>query len=116
MIASTEKTMTVQTEDGRRVDIDRTKESNRHWEHGYATTIYKSQGQTAEKVLVDAKSQDRNLLSQKAFLVAISRHSDKLTVYTDSIKGLSAKRISQSGRKAFGHRGAAGRRCTECSR
>ena len=99
VIASNEKTMTVQTEDGRRLDIDRTKESNRHWEHGYATTIYKSQGETAEKVLVDANSQDKNLLSQKAFLVAISRHIDRLTVYTDSIKGLSANVSGNPGEK-----------------
>ena len=91
--------MTVQTEDGRRVDIDRTKESNRHWEHGYATTIYKSQGQTAEKVLVDANSQDKNLLSQKAFLVAVSRQKDGLTVYTDSTEKLTAAVQSNTGDK-----------------
>lgn len=99
VIASNEKTMTVQTEDGRRVDIDRTKESNRHWEHGYATTIYKSQGQTAEKVLVDANSQDKNLLSQKAFLVAVSRQKDGLTVYTDSTEKLTAAVQSNLGDK-----------------
>lgn len=99
VIASNEKTMTVQTEDGRRVDIDRTRESNRHWEHGYATTIYKSQGQTAEKVLVDANSQDKNLLSQKAFLVAVSRQKDGLTVYTDSTEKLTAAVQSNTGDK-----------------
>jgi len=99
VIASNEKTMTVQTEDGRRVDIDRSKESNRHWEHGYATTIYKSQGQTAEKVLVDANSQDKNLLSQKAFLVAVSRQKDGLTVYTDSTEKLTAAVQSNLGEK-----------------
>jgi ATP-dependent exoDNAse (exonuclease V) alpha subunit len=99
VIASNDKTMTVQTEDGRRVDIDRSKESNRHWEHGYATTIYKSQGQTAEKVLVDANSQDKNLLSQKAFLVAISRQKDGLTIYTDSIARLTSSVQSNPGDK-----------------
>lgn len=99
VIASNEKTMTVQTEDGRRVDIDRSKASNCHWEHGYATTIYKSQGQTAEKVLVDANSQDKNLLSQKAFLVAVSRQKDGLMIYTDSIARLTSSVQSNPGGK-----------------
>ena len=99
VIATSEKAMTVQTEDGQRVDIDRTKPQNQHWEHGYATTIYKSQGKTADRVLVDANSDDKALLSQKAFLVAVSRQKDGLTIYTDSIEKLTSSVQSNPGEK-----------------
>lgn len=99
VIATNEKSMTVQAEDGRRMDIDRTKPQNQHWEHGYATTVYKSQGQTADRVLVDANSNDKNLLSQKAFLVAVSRQKDGLTIYTDSTEELTASVQSNPGEK-----------------
>jgi len=89
VVSTDSKRMTVQTEDGRRVDVDRSTASGRHWEHGYASTIYKSQGQTAERVLVDANSADKKLLSSKAFLVAVSRQKSALTIYTDSAEKLT---------------------------
>lgn len=83
-VLSTDSTkMIVRTEDGRRIEIDRTRDDGRHWEHGYASTIYKSQGKTAEHVLVDASSEDKSLLNQKAFLVAISRQKGGITIFTD---------------------------------
>jgi ATP-dependent exoDNAse (exonuclease V) alpha subunit len=92
--------MTVQTEDGRRVEVDRAAQSGRHWEHGYATTIYKSQGQTAAQVLVDASSADKSLLTQKAFLVAVSRQTEGLTLYTDSAEKLRDTVAERSGDKS----------------
>lgn len=89
VVSTDAKRMTVQTEDGRRVDVDRSTARGRHWEHGYASTIYKSQGQTAERVLVDANSADKKLLSSKAFLVAVSRQKSALTLYTDSSEKLT---------------------------
>ncbi|WP_439641642.1 MobF family relaxase [Nevskia sp.] len=99
VIATDAQRMTVQTEDGRRVEIDRGVQSGRHWEHGYATTIYKSQGQTAAQVLVDAASSDKSLLSQKAFLVAVSRQTEGLTLYTDSAEKLRDSVAERSGDK-----------------
>jgi conjugative relaxase-like TrwC/TraI family protein len=93
------KRMTVRTEDGRQVEVDRSTESGRHWEHGYAGTIYKSQGQTADRVLVDASSSDKQLLSQKAFLVAVSRQKSSLTIYTDSAEKLTRSVESSLGEK-----------------
>lgn len=93
------KRMTVRTEDGRQVEIDRSTESGRHWEHGYAGTIYKSQGQTADRVLVDASSSDKKLLSQKAFLVAVSRQKSSLTIYTDSAEKLTRSVEASPGEK-----------------
>lgn len=84
VLSTDDKKMIVQDENGRRVEIDRTQRTQQHWEHGYATTVYKSQGQTAERVLIDANSADKNLFTQKAFLVAVSRQTQELTLYTDS--------------------------------
>lgn len=99
VIATDARRMTVLTEDGRRVEIDRGVQSGRHWEHGYATTIYKSQGQTAAQVLVDASSSDKSLLTQKAFLVAVSRQTEGLTLYTDSAEKLRDSVAERSGDK-----------------
>ena len=99
VIATDAQRMTVQTEDGRRVEIDRGVQSGKHWEHGYATTIYKSQGQTASQVLVDASSSDKSLLTQKAFLVAVSRQTEGLTLYTDSAEKLRDSVSERAGDK-----------------
>jgi len=99
VIATDARRMTVLTEDGRRVEINRGVQSGKHWEHGYATTIYKSQGQTAAQVLVDASSSDKSLLSQKAFLVAVSRQTEGLTLYTDSAEKLRDSVSERTGEK-----------------
>lgn len=99
VVSTDAQRMAVLTEDGRRVEIDRGVQSGRHWEHGYATTIYKSQGQTAAQVLVDASSADKSLLSQKAFLVAVSRQTDGLTLYTDSAEKLRDSVSERTGEK-----------------
>lgn len=99
VLTNHETSMTAQTEDGRRVVIDQTMQRNQHWEHGYATTVYKAQGQTAERVLVEASSADKALLNQKAFLVSISRQKDSLTIYTDSVSKLASTVERESGDK-----------------
>lgn len=83
VISSEPSKMVLSTEDGRRITLDPRKDSAKHWDHGYATTVYKSQGKTAQTVLVNADSADKRLFSQKAFLVAISRQKDAIAVYTD---------------------------------
>jgi len=75
--------MTVWSEDGRTVNLDLARPDHRHWEHGYASTVYKSQGKTSQDVLVHAPTTDKDLLSQKAFLVAISRQKENITIVTD---------------------------------
>ena len=76
-------TMTVRSEDGRTVNLDLARPDHKHWEHGYASTVYKSQGKTSQDVLVHAPTTDKELLSQKAFLVAISRQKENITIVTD---------------------------------
>lgn len=53
----------------------------RYYDHGYAVTIYKSQGQTSREVLYHADTaRDANY---NQFYVAVTRGKDDLRVYTD---------------------------------
>ena len=67
---------------------------NRHWEHGYATTVYAGQGATYDNAIVNAESFRHNLINQKSFYVALSRAKFDTHIYTDDISEL-AKRIGQ---------------------
>lgn len=86
--------MRVETSDGRRVDIDTKSMAGRHWEHSYASTVYSSQGGTAKHVLVNAESYRGELFNQKAFLVAISRQKESLTLFSDD-KGEFKKNVEK---------------------
>ncbi|MES0873705.1 hypothetical protein [Sinimarinibacterium thermocellulolyticum] len=51
-------------------DVATKEAAGQHWEHAYATTVYKSQGMTKQHVLVNAEASQKELMSQKAFLVS----------------------------------------------
>ncbi len=80
-----EAQMEVETEAGQRLKIDTTREAGQHWDHAYATTVYSSQGGTKTTVLVNAEASAGELFNQKAFLVAISRQEQTITLYADDI-------------------------------
>jgi len=67
---------------------------HRHWEHGYATTVYAGQGATYDNAIVNAESYRHNLINQKSFYVALSRARFDTHIYTDDIREL-ARRIGQ---------------------
>jgi conjugative relaxase-like TrwC/TraI family protein len=69
--------------EGREITIDQGMLSGSHWDHAYASTVYSSQGRSIDRVLVNAESYRGELLSQHAFMVAISRHRQKITLFTD---------------------------------
>jgi conjugative relaxase-like TrwC/TraI family protein len=71
-------------EDGTRLEIPASHTDGQHWTHAYASTLYAAQGQTAEHAIVHLTSESGRLLNQTAFVVAVSRHRDSLTVITDS--------------------------------
>ncbi|HEY6803728.1 MAG TPA: AAA family ATPase [Pyrinomonadaceae bacterium] len=61
----------------------------RHLDHGYAVTSHSSQGQTVNRVLVNAETSETELLvNQRMAYVAISRARFEARVYTDSLKDL----------------------------
>ena len=75
---------TFRREDGSTVTVDANEPSSQHWTHAYANTVYRAQGQTAQRAIANLDSESGGLLNQKAFLVAISRHQQSLSIYTDS--------------------------------
>jgi ATP-dependent exoDNAse (exonuclease V) alpha subunit len=72
---------------------------NQHWNYDYATTAHAAQGMTAERVIYHAESFRRNLASQKAFYVSISRAKKQAIVYTDNKNELISQIQHHSGEK-----------------
>jgi len=90
--------LTVTLDSGRQVSFPI--EKNRHIDHGYAVTSYSSQGQTVNRVLVNADtSEPDKLLNQRMAYVATSRARLDARIYTDSDEQLSAalaRRVDKS--------------------
>jgi hypothetical protein len=78
--------LTVRLEDGRKVEVNMERYSA--LDHGYATTTYKSQGQTYDKVVVDADTRSPQLQDQRNTYVQITRARDDIRVFTDDLAGL----------------------------
>lgn len=91
-------TLTVALDSGRHVSflIDK----NRHIDYGYAVTSHSSQGQTVNRVLVNADtSEPDKLLNRRMGYVAASRARQDARIYTDSDERLSAalaRQVSKS--------------------
>ena len=85
-----DETMELKADDGRVITLNTKEPRAQHWDHAYASTVYSSQGATAKNVLVNADSEQGALFSQKAFLVAVSRHRESLTIYADNFEKLRA--------------------------
>ena len=81
--------LTVALDSGRSVEFPI--EKNRHIDHGYAVTSHSSQGQTVNRVLVNADTREPDkLLNQRMAYVAASRARLDARIYTDSDQRLSA--------------------------
>ena len=80
---------TVMLDGGRKVGFDA--RAFPHLDHGYAVTSYSSQGQTIDRVIVNADTHESNLLlNQRMGYVALSRAREDARVYTDSAEELGA--------------------------
>lgn len=90
----------VMTADGRMIQLPANESKGQHWTHAYAATTFSSQGRTVDRAIVNLDSKSGALLSQRAFLVGISRHRDSVEIYTDSKKDLTAHVMSTSGDKS----------------
>ncbi|PKN02219.1 MAG: hypothetical protein CVU77_00010 [Elusimicrobia bacterium HGW-Elusimicrobia-1] len=71
-------TLTIRTEDDRVFDIDTKKYKN--IDYGYALTTYKAQGQTYDKVIVDADTSIPSLNDMRAQYVNITRARDSVKI------------------------------------
>jgi ATP-dependent exoDNAse (exonuclease V) alpha subunit len=75
-------------DDERGVDLN--PQRHPHLDHGYAVTSYSSQGQTAERVLVnvDTELAAKDLLNSRMAYVSISRGQFDAQIFTDSLEKL----------------------------
>lgn len=63
----------------------------RHIDHGYAVTSHSSQGQTVDRVLVNADAKESDfLLNQRMGYVAVSRAREEAMIFTNSTELLTA--------------------------
>lgn len=95
---------------GRKFTLDPAKPEDRHFDHAYATTVYKSQGRTEQTVLVNAESHQTELFNQKAFLVAISRQRERVMIFTDDAEDFTRNVAKRQGDKTSAREGTIERR------
>jgi conjugative relaxase-like TrwC/TraI family protein len=95
-----EGNLTTFLSEGREITVDQGTLAGSHWDHAYASTVYSSQGRTIDWVLVNAESYRGELLSQHAFMVAISRQRYKITLFTDDREKLQESLENELGDKS----------------
>lgn len=76
----------VRLDDGREVSIDLRRYAA--IDHGYALTTYKSQGQTCDRVVVEADTRFAHLQDQRNSYVQITRAREDVRIYTDDREAL----------------------------
>jgi ATP-dependent exoDNAse (exonuclease V) alpha subunit len=81
--------MRLRMDDERKVELN--PQQHPHVDHGYAVTSYSSQGQTAERVLVnvDTELAAKDLLNSRMAYVSISRGQFDAQIFTDNRDKLS---------------------------
>jgi ATP-dependent exoDNAse (exonuclease V) alpha subunit len=82
--------MSLKMDGGHAVELDSVK--NPHLDHGYAVTSHSSQGQTAERVLinVDTELAAKDLLNNRMAYVSVSRGAHDAQIFTNDIAKLPA--------------------------
>jgi conjugative relaxase-like TrwC/TraI family protein len=79
--------LTVTLDTGREVSFET--ERYRHIDHGYAVTSHSSQGQTVDRVLVNADTRESELLlNDRMGYVAVSRAREDAIIFTNSLRDL----------------------------
>ena len=78
--------LTVELEDKRTIKIDT--EKYKHIDYGYALTTYKSQGQTYDKVVIEADTSTPTLNDMRNQYVNITRARESVKIFTDDKKYL----------------------------
>jgi len=79
-IDSDKQTIDLQKTDGSAITLDAAKPM--HLDHGYCSTVHAAQGQTAERVLIEADTRSATA-NESAYYVAISRARSEVQIYTD---------------------------------
>lgn len=74
------QTIELRKQDGSAITLDASKPQ--HMDHGYCSTIHASQGQTCDRVLIEADTRSATA-NESAYYVAISRAREEVAIYTD---------------------------------
>ncbi|MDE0417105.1 MAG: relaxase domain-containing protein [bacterium] len=83
------KAIVLDTDDGRRLKLDRGDPRLRHIAHAYASTVHAAQGLTRDKVIAVLDSGHGHLANQQTFYVEISRARDEAIIVTDNREQLA---------------------------
>ena len=86
ILEAKEKSLKIELEDGRKITLDT--EKYKHIDYGYALTTYKAQGQTYNKVVVEADTNVPSLLDMRNQYVNITRARDDIKIFTDDKQDL----------------------------
>ncbi|MCG2725825.1 MAG: ATP-dependent RecD-like DNA helicase [Elusimicrobia bacterium] len=86
VLENSERNIKVMTEDKRILDINTSEYKN--FEHGYALTTYKSQGQTYNNVVIESDTAVPVLSDMRNQYVNITRARDSVKIFTDDIEDL----------------------------
>jgi conjugative relaxase-like TrwC/TraI family protein len=81
VIDTKDNELKVKTEDGRNLSIDLNKYNT--IDYGYAMTTHKAQGQTYDKVVIEAETNYKTLNDMRSQYVNITRARDSVKIYTD---------------------------------
>ncbi len=79
-VDSESRTVIVRDRDGKETPFD--PQRDRHWDHGYASTVHASQGRTVERGIYHADS-EQIATNREAWYVALSRAREEVRIYTD---------------------------------
>lgn len=90
------QTVTLQKADGSDIRLDTSRPL--HLDHGYCSTVHAAQGQTAERILIDADTKSTTS-NESLYYVAISRARSEVVIYTDDKEMLP----EAMGREDFKH-------------
>lgn len=77
--------LTVEKSDGTRLTLDTDKPL--HLDHGYCQTVHSAQGQTCERVMIEAEASGTTG-NESLYYVAVSRAEHEVTIYTNDKESL----------------------------
>ena len=97
--AVTNGRVTLQLEDGRRLELGRGDPQLRHLDHAWASTVHAFQGRTVDNVIAAMEARHPHLTTQKSFYVEISRARDRAELVTDDAAELRAQLQAVTGER-----------------
>ena len=77
---------TIQTGHGQKLELELSRDINKHWDYAWSSTIYAAQGKKASNVIGLLESYNKNLTNFSSFYVMLSRSVDTIHLYIDNLQ------------------------------